>query len=79
MQSDRGRKKIDSVVVEVPTAVQEESSCAVKPCSAQGNARILDRFGSTVHKILQNVLHYCPYKISYVQELFPSDLPVKVS
>ena len=35
----RGRKKIDSKVVEeVPTAVKEESSGGVKPCSARGTA-----------------------------------------
>ena len=39
VQSDRGRKRIDSTVVEeVATAVQEESSGGVKPCSARGIA-----------------------------------------
>ena len=56
------------------TALQEESSSGVKPCSARGIARTLDRSASTVHKILRNILHCYPYKIGYVQELFPSDL-----
>ncbi|GBM47056.1 hypothetical protein AVEN_179784-1 [Araneus ventricosus] len=76
VQSGRGRKKIDSTVVEeVTTAVQEESSGGVQPCSAREIARTLDRPVSTVHKILRNILHCYPYKISYMQELFPSDLP----
>ena len=30
---------------------------------------------STVHKILRNILHCYPNKISHVQEMFPFDLP----
>ena len=37
VQSGRGRKTIDSTVVEeVATVVQEESSDGVKPCNARG-------------------------------------------
>ncbi|MBJ5486920.1 hypothetical protein JGG36_24350, partial [Salmonella enterica subsp. enterica serovar Meleagridis] len=54
VQSGRGRKRLDSTVVdEVATAVQEESSGGVQPCSARGIARTLDRPASTVHKILR--------------------------
>ncbi|GBM66464.1 hypothetical protein AVEN_146292-1 [Araneus ventricosus] len=74
----RGRKRIDSTVVEeVATAVQEESSGGVQPCRAREIARTLDRPVSTVQKILRNILHCYPYKISHVQELFPSDLPAR--
>ncbi|GBM00545.1 hypothetical protein AVEN_77355-1 [Araneus ventricosus] len=64
-------------VEEVATAVQEESSGGVLPCSAREISRALDRPVSTVHKILRNILHCYPYKISHVQELFPSDLPAR--
>ncbi|GBN75379.1 hypothetical protein AVEN_8064-1 [Araneus ventricosus] len=78
VQSGRGRKRIDSTVVEeVATAVQEESSGGVQPCSAREIARTLDRPVSTVNKILRNILHCYPYKISHVQESFPSDLPAR--
>ena len=71
MQSGRGRKRIDSTVVEeVATAVQEESSSGMKPCNARGVARTLVR----VHKIVRSIPHFYPYKISHMQELFPSDL-----
>ncbi|GBL98473.1 hypothetical protein AVEN_257882-1 [Araneus ventricosus] len=66
VQSGRGRKRIDSTVVEeVATAVQEVSSGGVQPCSAREIARTLDRPVSTVHKILRNILHCYPYKISH--------------
>ena len=76
--SNRGKKRIDLMVVEeMATTVQEESNGSVKPCSAQGIARILDRPVSTVHKVLLNFLHCYPYKIRNMQELFPSDLPAR--
>ena len=46
----------------------------MKQCRARGIALTLDRPVSTAHKILQNKLHCYLYKISHVQELFPSDL-----
>ena len=49
----------------------------MKHCRAREIARTLDRRVSTGHKILRNILHCYPYKISYVQELFSSDLPVR--
>ena len=74
LQSGRGREKIDSTVdEEVATAVQEELSGGVKTYT--GIARTLDRPVSKVHKLLRNILHCYPYKISHVQELFPSDIP----
>ena len=67
IQSGRGRKRIGSTVFEeMATALQEESSGGVKPCSAWRIARPLDRLVSTVHKFLQNILDYFPYKISHV-------------
>ena len=48
-----------------------DSSDGVKSSSA----RILDRPVSTVHKNVRNILHCYRYKISHMQELFPSDLP----
>ena len=32
---------------------------------------------STVHKILRNILHYYPHNITFVEKLFPADLPVR--
>ena len=70
-----GVKELIRLIVEgVATAVQEESSGGVKLCSAWGIVRILDRPVNKVHKILRNILHCYPNKISHVQELFPSDL-----
>ena len=66
-----------TLVEEVATAVQEESSDIRKPCSALGIARTLDRPVSTVQKILRNILHCNPHKISHVYELLPSDLPAR--
>ena len=78
VQSGRGGKRIDSTVVEeMATAVQEESSGGMKSCRAQGIARTLERPVSTVHEILRNVLHCYQYKISHMQVLFPSDLPTR--
>ena len=76
VQSDRGRKRIDSTVVEeVVTTMQEESRVGVKPCSARGIAQTLYRPVLTMRKVLRNILHCYPYKISHVQELSLSDLP----
>ena len=78
VQCGRKIKRNDSTVLEeMATAVQEESSDAVKPCSEGGSIQTFYRPVSTVHKILQNILHCYPYKISHVQELFPSDLPAR--
>ncbi|GFY36161.1 uncharacterized protein TNCV_4845331 [Trichonephila clavipes] len=63
------------VVEEVATVVQEESSDGLKPYCSREIARTLERPVRTVHKILQNILHCLPYKISHVQELSTSDLP----
>ncbi|GFV74159.1 hypothetical protein TNCV_4510651 [Trichonephila clavipes] len=42
VQSVRGRKRVNSMVVEeVATAVQKESSGSLQPCSARRNARKL--------------------------------------
>ena len=78
VQCSRRRKRLNSTVIdEVATAVQEESSGGVKPCSAWGIARTLDRPMTTAHKILRSILHCYPYKTSHVQELFLSDLPAR--
>ena len=79
VQYGRGRKKIDSMVVEeVTTAVQgSDSSGGMNPCSAQGIDRPLDGLVSTVHKILRIIPHCFPYQISYVQKLCPSDLTAR--
>ena len=53
--------------------MQDESSASVQPCNAGNNAQTLDRHVSTVHKILQNILHCYPYKISHMQELLLAD------
>ena len=51
--SGRGRKRIASTVVkDVATAMQEESSGGGKSCSGRGIARILDRIVRTMYKIL---------------------------
>ncbi|GFX81394.1 uncharacterized protein TNCV_142441 [Trichonephila clavipes] len=78
LPSGRGKKIINSTVVEeVATSVQEESSGGLQPSTARGIARALDRPVSMVHKILLSILHCYPYKISHVQELLPPDLPVR--
>ena len=78
VQSIKDIKRIDSTVVEeITTAMQRESNGGVKPCSAKGIARTFDRPVSTVHKILLNILHSYAFKISHVQELFPSKLPAR--
>ena len=69
------RGKELTLVEEVTTTVQEKSSNYVKPCSAWVIPRTLVRAFSMVHKILRNILNYYPYKIIYMQDLFPSDLP----
>ena len=76
VQSDRGKKRIDSTVVEeVAIAVQEESIAGMKPCSARGIAQTLNRPESMGQTIPRNILHCYPHKISHLQELFPSDQP----
>ncbi|GBN58893.1 hypothetical protein AVEN_84747-1 [Araneus ventricosus] len=73
VQSGRGRKRIDSTVVE-EVAGGVERWCATVQCT--GNCPTIGIL-STVHKILRNILHCYPYKISHVQELRPSDLPAR--
>ena len=46
-------------------------------CCEREIARYLDVPMSMVHKILCNILHYYPHKITHVKELLPADLPVK--
>ena len=46
-------------------------------CSVRKIVASLDMPVSKVHKILRSILHCYPYKITYVQELFPADLPVR--
>ncbi|GBN25927.1 hypothetical protein AVEN_142851-1 [Araneus ventricosus] len=72
----RGRKAIASTSVEdVATALWEASSSALGTCSARGIFRALRMPVSTVRKILQNILQCYLFKITYVQELVPADLP----
>ena len=59
------------------TTVQEESSGGVKSYSVRGIAKTLERPVNTVNKNLRNILHCHSYKISRVQELFPSDLQAR--
>ncbi|GFX41489.1 DUF4817 domain-containing protein [Trichonephila clavipes] len=78
VQSGRGRKRVQSMVVEeVATAVQEESSGGLQPFSVWGITRTLCRLVSTWYKIQRNILCCCPYKISHEQELLLSDLPAR--
>jgi hypothetical protein len=74
----RGRKRnAPSSVEDVATALQEGSCGGAQTCSARGIARTLDMPVSTVHKILRNILHCYPYKITHVQELLQADLPAR--
>ena len=61
------------------TAVKEESRGGVKPRNARRIDRTLNKpvSMSMVHKILRNIQQCYSYKISHVQELFPSDLPAR--
>ncbi|GFW31807.1 DUF4817 domain-containing protein [Trichonephila clavipes] len=78
MQFGRGRKSVNSTVVEeVATAVQDESSGGLQPCSVREIAQTMDRPEITLRKIPRNILHCYPYKISHVQELLSSDLPTR--
>ncbi|GFW66221.1 uncharacterized protein TNCV_1711201 [Trichonephila clavipes] len=74
VQSGRGRKKVNLTVVEVATILQEESSGGFQTCNARGITRTLDR---PVNHILRNILHCYSYKISHMQQLLPTDLPVR--
>ena len=61
------RKRIDLTSIdEVATAIQDESSGGLQPCSVRGNRETLDWPPITVHKILQRILHCYPYKIGHV-------------
>ncbi|GFT00701.1 disintegrin and metalloproteinase domain-containing protein 28 [Trichonephila clavipes] len=72
-----GRKRSNlTIVQEVGTAVQEESSGGLQLCSAQRISRTLDKPVSTMHKIQRNILYY-PYKIRCVPELLLSKLPAR--
>ncbi|GFU78732.1 retrovirus-related Pol polyprotein from transposon opus [Trichonephila clavipes] len=55
----------------------EETSGDLQSCSARGIARTLDSPVSTVHKILRNILHSYPCKISHLDEFLPPDLPAR--
>ena len=57
--------------------LQEGTSSIVQTYSAQGIARSLDMSVNVVYKILQNILHYYPFKIAYVVEMFNSDLSLR--
>ena len=59
------------------TALQEESSDGVKPCSPRGIALTLDRSVRKMHKILGNILHRYHYKLSHLQKLFSSHQPAR--
>ncbi|GFW68136.1 uncharacterized protein TNCV_1880181 [Trichonephila clavipes] len=76
-QSGRARKRVNSTVVEVATTVQDKLSGGLQQCSTREIVRTLGRPVTTVHKILRNILHCYSYKIKYVQELLPSDLPTR--
>lgn len=78
VKSGRGRKAVALTSVEdVATALEEESNSGVQACSARGIGRTLDMPVSTVNKILRNILHCYPYKITHVQQLLPADLPIR--
>lgn len=78
VKSGRGRKAVALTSVEdVATALEEGSNSGAQTCSARGIARTVDMPVSTVNKILRNILHCYPYKITHVQELLPADLPIR--
>lgn len=78
MQSNRRRKICDlAIVEEVATTVKEKTSSGKKLCSALRIARALDKPVSMLHNILRNNLRCYPYKMDLVQELFPSNRPVR--
>ena len=49
----------------------------VQMCGTRGIARTLDTPMSTVYTILRNILHFYPFKIGHVQELFSANLPAR--
>ena len=55
VQSSRGRKRIDSTVVEETTKVQAVQSSDMKPGTARGIVRLLKRPVSTAHKTLGKI------------------------
>ena len=75
---------------EVPDLVLKGTKKGVGPMIVQGLLKIiqkfeksgsfawtLDRFVSTMHKILRSILHWYCYQISHLQELFPSVQPAR--
>ena len=49
----------------------------MQTCNARGIALSLDVPVSRVRTVLCDVLHCYAYKITHVQDLLPTDLPVK--
>lgn len=75
IQPGRGRKCVAAQVVDdVATQVEEDRSQTIGSTSVRRIAASVDQPRSTVHKILQKVLRYYPYKLSLLQQLLPADL-----
>ena len=56
---------------------QEGMTSGMQAYRAKGLAGSLGMPKSTVHKILCNMLHYYPYKITHVKKFLPDDLQVR--
>ena len=79
VKSGRGRKRIDSTIVEgEATEVYEELCGGVKPCSARW--KLPEHWAGLLARCIKfyATSYICyPYKISHKQELFPSDMPAR--
>lgn len=78
MKSVRGRKPIASTTVEdATTGLQKKTSTGMESSSVQGIAQSLDMHVSMLNKILQNILHSYPFRITHVQKLHSDHLLVR--
>ncbi|GFX34555.1 uncharacterized protein TNCV_3657931 [Trichonephila clavipes] len=75
----RGRKHISAEEIEkVALQVEEDKASNVQAStSVHRVAEALDLPGSTVRKIMRNIIRYYPYKLQLVQELLPHDFETR--
>ncbi|GFV86629.1 uncharacterized protein TNCV_4184831 [Trichonephila clavipes] len=79
VRSGRGKKPVYAEAIEkVALQVEEDkSSNVLASTSVRRVAEALDLPRSTVQKIMRNILRYYPYKLQFVQELFPHDFETR--
>ena len=70
-----GRKELILRQLKWPQQCRVERWCETLQCTE--NRPNMNRPVSTLQTILRNIMYCCPYKISRVQELFPSKMPAR--